>query len=156
MNPIRKLLGAAPKPTNDGAFSPSPLAIKLGTSATTDFMIKATPRVKGLDDLTVAAFGRQIGMRDHGRFPALVTSGHTSATRKQNPITGLTQLYMTEADIAVFHERYFTLPTMAREYGIDRRALLTRLKSSEIRPFKPNDQDYGHLYLRKDVDAFLK
>jgi hypothetical protein len=34
--------------------------------------------------------------------------------------------------------------------------LLTRLKSSEIRPFKPNDQDYGHLYLRKDVDAFLK
>jgi hypothetical protein len=120
------------------------------------FMIKATPRVKGLDDLTVAAFGPQIGMRDHGRFPALVTSGHTSATRKQNPITGLTQLYMTEADIAVFHERYFTLPTMAREYGIDRRALLTRLKSSEIRPFKPNDQDYGHLYLRKDVDAFLK
>ena len=119
-------------------------------------MINATPRVKGLDDLTVAAFGRQIGMRDHGRFPALVTSGHTSATRKQNPITGLTQLYMTEADIAVFHERYFTLPTMAREYGIDRRALLTRLKSSAIRPFKPNDQDYGHLYLRKDVDAFLK
>ena len=37
MNPIRKLLGAAPKPTNDGAFSPSPLAIKLGTSATTDY-----------------------------------------------------------------------------------------------------------------------
>jgi len=37
MNSIRKLLGAAPKPTNDGAFSPSPLAIKLGTSATTDY-----------------------------------------------------------------------------------------------------------------------
>ena len=121
-----------------------------------DLMIKATPRVKGLDDLTVAAFGRQIGMRDHGRFPALVTSGHTSATRKQNPITGLTQLYMTEADIAEFHERYFTLPTMALEYGIDRRALLARIKSSEIRPFKPNDQDYGHLYLRKDVEALLK
>ena len=76
-------------------------------------MVKATPRVKRLDDLTVAAFGRQIGMRDHGRFLALVTSGHTPMTSKQNPLTGLTQLYMTKDDISVFHERYFTLPTMA-------------------------------------------
>lgn len=37
MNPLRKLLGAAPKPTPDGAFSPSPLALKLATTSTTDF-----------------------------------------------------------------------------------------------------------------------
>lgn len=34
---IKKLLGIAPTPTADGAFSPSPLAIKLGTSSTTDY-----------------------------------------------------------------------------------------------------------------------
>ena len=34
---IKKLLGIAPKPTADGAFSPSPLAIKLGTSSTTNY-----------------------------------------------------------------------------------------------------------------------
>lgn len=34
---IRKLLGAAPTPTDDGAFKPSPLALKLATSATTDY-----------------------------------------------------------------------------------------------------------------------
>ncbi|SDL68019.1 glyoxalase III HchA [Aliiruegeria lutimaris] len=34
---IKRLLGIAPKPTADGAFSPSPLAIKLGTSSTTDY-----------------------------------------------------------------------------------------------------------------------
>lgn len=34
---IKRLLGIAPQPTADGAFSPSPLAIKLGTSSTTDY-----------------------------------------------------------------------------------------------------------------------
>lgn len=34
---LKKLLGIAPTPTPDGAFSPSKLAIKLGTSSTTDY-----------------------------------------------------------------------------------------------------------------------
>lgn len=37
MNFLRKLLGAAPTPTNDGAFTPSPLALKLATSSKTDY-----------------------------------------------------------------------------------------------------------------------
>ena len=37
MGILRKLFGAKPKPTADGAFSPSPLGIKLGTSTTTDY-----------------------------------------------------------------------------------------------------------------------
>ena len=37
MGLLRKLFRSSPKPTADGAFSPSPLAIKLGTSSTTDY-----------------------------------------------------------------------------------------------------------------------
>lgn len=37
MNILRKLTGTAPKPTDDGAFTPSPLALKLATSSTTDY-----------------------------------------------------------------------------------------------------------------------
>ena len=37
MGILRKLFRASPIPTPDGAFSPSPLAIKLGTSSTTDY-----------------------------------------------------------------------------------------------------------------------
>lgn len=37
MGIIRKLFRAQPTPTTDGAFSPSPLAIKLGTSSKTDY-----------------------------------------------------------------------------------------------------------------------
>ncbi len=37
MGLLRKLFRAQPTPTADGAFSPSPLAIKMGTSPTTDY-----------------------------------------------------------------------------------------------------------------------
>jgi len=37
MSLLRKLIGSAPTPTDDGAFSPSPLALKLATSSTTDY-----------------------------------------------------------------------------------------------------------------------
>lgn len=37
MNAFRKILGLAPKPTGDGAFSPSPIALKLATVPKTDF-----------------------------------------------------------------------------------------------------------------------
>jgi molecular chaperone Hsp31 and glyoxalase 3 len=37
MSILRKLFRAEPIPTNDGAFGPSPLALKLATSSTTDY-----------------------------------------------------------------------------------------------------------------------
>lgn len=37
MSLLRKLFKAAPTPTNDGAFSPSPLALKLATPPTADY-----------------------------------------------------------------------------------------------------------------------
>lgn len=36
---IKKLLGIAPKPTNDGAFSPSNFALKVATSSKTDYEV---------------------------------------------------------------------------------------------------------------------
>lgn len=43
MNVLRRLLGVAPSPTNDGAYEPSPLALKLATSQTTDYDAGAYP-----------------------------------------------------------------------------------------------------------------
>ena len=51
MGILRKLFRAQPTPTADGAFSPSPLAIKLGTSSTTDYDGGAyTKRYEGIDE----------------------------------------------------------------------------------------------------------
>ena len=64
---------------------------------------------------------------------------------KQNPLTGLTQMYMTKDDISVFHERYFTLPTMALEYGIDRRDTSKRVS---------NPQKFIHSSRQARITAF--
>ena len=37
MNIFKKMLGLAPQPTDDGAYTPSPLALRLATDSTTDF-----------------------------------------------------------------------------------------------------------------------
>jgi len=40
---LKKLFGIAPKPAEDGAFSPSPLALKLATSSVTNYDKTANP-----------------------------------------------------------------------------------------------------------------
>lgn len=47
---LRKLIGAAPTPTEDGAFAPSPLALKLATSPTTDYDGGAYPQTYAGDN----------------------------------------------------------------------------------------------------------
>ncbi|MEH6345952.1 MAG: glyoxalase III HchA [Bermanella sp.] len=44
MSILRQLFRAAPTPTDDGAFAPSPLALKLATSSTTDYDGGAYPK----------------------------------------------------------------------------------------------------------------
>ena len=87
---------------------------------------------------------------------ALLAAGHSTATPMTNPKTGATQLYMTESDIDAFHARFLTLPTMAAEFGEHRRTLLARIRAAGIRPFGPDDQDYGYLYLRESVEPALR
>lgn len=62
---------------------------------------------------------------------------------------------MTEDDVEAFHARFLTLPTMAVEFGEHRRTLLARIRAAGIKPFGPDDQDYGHLYLRESVEPVL-
>lgn len=105
---------------------------------------------------TAAEFGRSVGMRDGGRFMALLAAGHSSTTPMTNPKTGATQFYMTEGDVEAFHARFLTLPTMAAEFGEHRRTLLAKITAAGIKPFGPDDQDYGHLYLRERVEPILR
>jgi hypothetical protein len=103
--------------------------------------------------LTAAAFGRTVGMRDKGRFLALVAAEHTPATILLHPRTGVGKTYVTQADIDAFHSRFMTTTTMAAEFGLDRRSVVAKLNAYGIAPFSPNGEDYGSLYLREDVRA---
>ena len=121
-----------------------------------DALIGAPLRPKHVQDLTVSAFGRQIGMRAKGRFLALIADGHTPATEKINPTTGAAHLYMTEKDIQAFHQRFMTSPTMEAEFGQHRRKLLTEVLAAGVNPFAPNGEDYGYVFLRSEVEAIFR
>ena len=121
-----------------------------------DTLIDAPLRPKHVQDLTVSAFGRQIGMRDKGRFPALIADGHATATEKINPTTGAAHLYMTEKDIQAFHQRFMTSPTMEAEFGQHRRKLLTEVLAAGVNPFAPNGEDYGYVFLWSEAEAVFR
>ena len=67
--------------------------------------------------IPATAFGISVGIKDKGRFRALIEAGHTPATRLRHPKTGIENIYMTEADIAAFHRRFVTIPTLVAETG---------------------------------------
>ncbi len=71
MGLLRKLFRATPTPTADGAFSPSPLAIRLGTSPTTDYDGGVYPtRYKGSNNriLMICTEERNMTMANGKKF----------------------------------------------------------------------------------------
>lgn len=108
------------------------------------------------DLMTAATFGRKVGIRNSGWFEALAVAGHTPATRQPHPKWSGERTYVSETDAAAFHARFLTTATMMTEFGGNRQTLLMRLRASEVMPFKPNGEDHGALYLRKEVEAVLR
>jgi len=67
--------------------------------------------------ITASVFGMSVGIKDKGRFRALIDAGHTPATTLRNPKTGVANLFVTAADIAAFHRRFVTMRTLSAETG---------------------------------------
>ncbi|MFT6119485.1 MAG: hypothetical protein ACJAXK_001433 [Yoonia sp.] len=102
---------------------------------------------------TAREFGRLVGMRDKGRFRALVAAGHSPASQMPNPKTGVMQLYMSDKDIEAFHDRFMTSTTMSKEFGEHRNSINSRLEAGGVKPFSPGGEDFGTVYLRQDINA---
>jgi hypothetical protein len=105
---------------------------------------------------TASAFGRSIGMRENEAFIRLVRSGHTPASHADISKAGKKRYYVTEEDIAAFHRKYLTQNTMAIEFNGFWRTLITRLQAAGVKPFASAREEYGHLYLRADVEEFFR
>ena len=105
---------------------------------------------------TAAAFGRSVGMRENEAFVRLVRAGHTPASHTDISKTGKKRYYMTEEDIAAFHQEYLTQSTMSAEFNVFWRTLITRLQTAQVKPFTSGNEEYGHLYLRTDVRRFFR
>lgn len=105
--------------------------------------------------MTAAAFDRSIGKRGQGWFERLSAAGHTPSTRMPHPKLGGMRTFASQADQEVFHARFMTLSTMAKEVGADRRVIISKLNAVGIGPFAPKGESYGGLYLRSEVEGIL-
>jgi hypothetical protein len=105
--------------------------------------------------IPATAFGISIGIQDNGRFRKLIDAGHTPATRRRNPRTGLENIYMTPADLAAFHRRFVTVPSLAGETGRTIFEIRADLKRAGVAVLAPEEQDFGRLFLREAVEAAL-
>ena len=104
---------------------------------------------------TAAAFGRSVGMRGNQAFIRLVRARLTPASHVVVTKSGVKRFYVTESDIAAFHEKFVTQASMAAEYGVDWRILLSRLQAGGVEPFSSGSDGFGHLYVRVDVEEFF-
>lgn len=95
-------------------------------------------------------------MRSNGWFEKLHATGQTPATRIPHPKFGGMHIYLTEADVAAFHKRFLTSSTMEREFTQHKRTLLAKQRAAHVTTFAPNDQDFGAIYLREEIEAVVK
>jgi hypothetical protein len=105
---------------------------------------------------TAAAFGRSVGMREGQAFQRLVHAGHTPASHETISRNGTKRFYVTEDDIAAFHQRFFTQKTLADEYNGFWRTLVAQLQAGGDEPFTSDGETFGHLFLRADVERFFE
>jgi len=115
-------------------------------------------RLFGSDALpghSIETFAKSVGSGSPIGLRRLVLDGHTPATRAINPRTKAEQFYITPADAAAFHARYFTPRTMANEYRRSWQSLLAELDRQGISAIKFGDQEYGRIFLRSTVNHFL-
>ncbi|MBI1494505.1 hypothetical protein [Halocynthiibacter styelae] len=119
---------------------------------------EAGPDVQSSDRAvcTAAAFGRSVGMRENEAFLRLVRGGHTPASQITTSKAGQQRFYLTQDDIAAFHERFVTQNTLATKYSTFWRTIISQLKSEGIAPFTFKGEEYGHLYLRAHAEEFLQ
>lgn len=106
--------------------------------------------------ITASAFGISVGIKDKGRFGALIDAGHTPATTLRNPKTGIANVFVTVTDIADFHRRFVTMRTLSAETGRAIPDLRADLKRAGVAVFSPDGQDFGRLFLREEVEAALE
>ncbi len=114
-----------------------------------------TPKALLPGAMSAAAFGRSVGLRDRGRFEALVANGHTPAFAINNPKTHRTQWQVSEADIEAFHQKFVTAATIEAIFELHPNTFQAILRAAGCSPFAPGGLDFGAIWLREVVEPVL-
>lgn len=115
-------------------------------------------QVLGSDEpaaLSIELFTKAVGLARPVFLNRLVKNGHLPSTEMRNPRTKAVQRYIAEKDAAVFHQRFVTLRALAKAHKVPWQSLALKLRDAGVLPFSPDGADYGHLYLRSEVENAL-
>lgn len=105
--------------------------------------------------MSIELFGKSVGANQLPAFRRLVVRGHTPSTKMRNPTTKALQQYITAQDAAAFNAKFVTLRTLAKAAGTSRQRASADLREAGIKPYSPDGEDYGNIYLRNDVGTIL-
>ena len=105
---------------------------------------------------SIDTFAKSVGVSSPTGLRRLILDGHTPATLAVNPRTKAEQFYITTADAAAFHAKFFTPRSMANTYCRSWQSLRVDLDQEGITPFSPDGRDYGRIFLRSEVEQGLR
>lgn len=105
--------------------------------------------------MSLEMFTKTVGLGNPVYLNRLVRQGHVPTTEMRNPRTGAMQRFIGTEDAAAFYLRFTTLRILSRAKGTTWQSLSHRLRAAGVTPFSPDGFDYGHVYLKKDVEAAL-
>ena len=89
-------------------------------------------------------------------FNSLIAKGHSPSTKIRNPRTNAEQMYISVSDAEAFHAKFYTLRIMSSKFGRSWQRLSAELAAANIKPFSPGGENFGHIYLREQVDRHFK
>ncbi|MBV0893002.1 TniQ family protein [Paracoccus sp. Z118] len=142
---VRRAVGR----TGYGSFQVSEADVTRLIQATPAF---AAPRTAVL---SLAAFGRSMGLRDGRALRALAEAGHIQAVKQLNPATHRMQFNVTDEDVEAFHRTFLTPASIGTEVGLDWHSARAVLKAGGVKPFSPDGRNYGSIYLRREAKHCL-
>lgn len=104
------------------------------------------------DHLNIEDFAKSTGLR-WPQARRLVMAGLTPSTQLRNPASGAMQHYISPQDLEVFHTRYVTLVTLAKEMGVHWQKLSAPFRKLDLAKFSHEGSDFGQLHLREDIPS---
>jgi hypothetical protein len=108
------------------------------------------------DAESIEIFAKAVGINQPSRMRRLIVNEHTPSTVMQNPKTRKKQHYLKSDDAITFHSKFMTLRTVAEAYGRSWQSTGAELKSKGVKPFSPDGETYGSLFLRNEVTQALQ
>ncbi|MGB3464990.1 MAG: TniQ family protein [Cyclobacteriaceae bacterium] len=105
----------------------------------------------GRSHLTLAEFGRRIGMRNTETLRGMIYAGLMRSTVATTPSSGHTRISITEPDAEDFLNRYTTAAMLAKEEGVRANVMADRLRKRGVSPVMHDGKVFERIYRKRDL-----